>query len=126
MTHTRYSPGNVALLVIGALIGCISVFMSIMTAGFGADPVHDFSSFAFVAFLVLSFLLVPVYLIMFRWCSVGAIAMWCLLVGCLVVLVAGFGFKRIGLLVLLFIEALIFEAINSRSRAESSPNDEPS
>jgi hypothetical protein len=120
ITHTRYSAGNVALLIAGGLICCVSVFLSVMTAGFGADPAHDFRSFAFTAYLLLSLLLAPIYLMMFRWCSVGAIAMWWLFGVCLITLLAGLFFQQLGFMVPLLIEAIIFDAINSRSCTESS------
>jgi DMSO/TMAO reductase YedYZ heme-binding membrane subunit len=118
MTYTQFSAGNVALLILGGIICCVSVFFSVMTGGFGADPVNDFSSLAFATYLFLSLLLVPIYLLMFRWCRVGAVAMWCLFSGCAIILFAGFFFERIAFLIPLFIEALIFEGINSRSCTE--------
>jgi hypothetical protein len=96
-----------------------------MSAGFVADPVHDFRSFAFAAYLLLSLLLIPIYLIMFRWCSIGSLAMWCLFGSCLVALVAGLFFQGLGFLIPLFIEALIFGAINSRSHVELNLENDP-
>jgi len=122
MTHTRYSPGNVALLAVGAVITSISTFFSVMAAGFGGDPADNFRGFAFLALLNISLMLVPVYLVMLRWCGIGVIAMWCLLVACcMAAILAGVFEGLIVYLILLFIQALVFGAINSKSRSIAAP-----
>jgi hypothetical protein len=121
MTHTRYSRPNIVLLVAGALVCVFIAFLTIGTAGFATDPVHDFRSLAAVCLLYLAISAVPLYLVMFRWSSVGSIGMWCITLSYLLLaLVAGILPHLMGLLVLLAIEALICEAIKSNSQSTAS------
>ena len=121
MKRTRYSPSNIALLASGVLMSVFNVFIIVMTAGFGADTIHDFKSFAVTAILCISLLLAPISLVMFRWCGLGAISMWCLLGGCcLITLIAGLLNHLLGFLILLLAQALIFELINSKSNVENT------
>jgi hypothetical protein len=120
MTNTRYSRSNIVLLVAGTLVCIFIAFLASMTAGFATDPVHDFRSFAAVCLLYLALLAVPIYLLMFRWSSVGSIGMWSITASYFVLgLLAGILPHLMGLLVLLVIEALICESIKSTSRRES-------
>lgn len=116
MTITRYTSTNIILLIAGALVCLFTVFLLIMTAGFGADPVHDFRSLAIVSFLCIGLLSIPAYLITMRWPKIGADAMWCVVVSCAVILaVGGVILHFLGLTVLLLVEALICSAIKSGS-----------
>jgi hypothetical protein len=76
MTHTRYSATKIILLVAGALIALFNTFLVVMTAGFGADPVHDFRSFAAACLLDLALLSAPLYLIALRWSGVSCVGTW--------------------------------------------------
>ena len=121
MTITRYTSTNVILLIAGALVCLFTVFLLIMTAGFGADPVHDFRSFAIVSLLCVGLLCVPAYLITLRWPKAGAVAMWIVASCCaLIATVGGVIFHFLGLTVLLLVEALICSAINSGSERTGS------
>jgi hypothetical protein len=71
LIHTRYVGSNIALLLVGAVVCLFTGFMAVMTAGFGADPVHDFRSGAILCDILATLLSVPFYLAMFRWCGVG-------------------------------------------------------
>lgn len=75
MTYTRYSKSNIILLLAGFCVCILVAFLASMTAGFAADPVHDFKTLATVLLLYLAVLTVPIYGMMFRWSSLGSIAM---------------------------------------------------
>ena len=126
MTLTRYSRSNIALLVAGA-IDCLFIsFLTVMTAGFATDPIHDFRSFATVCFLYVALSSIPIYLLMFRWSSIGSIAMWCATLCCFLVgLLGGILSHLLGVLLLMVIEALICQAINSGSWNESASTSDP-
>jgi hypothetical protein len=116
MTITRYSSINVVLLIAGALVCLFTVFLLIMTAGFGADPIHDYRSFAIVSLLCVGLLSVPAYLVTLRWPRIGSIAMWGIASCCLLIATAGgVIFHFLGLMVLLLVEALICSAVKSGS-----------
>jgi hypothetical protein len=96
-----------------------------MTAGFGADPAHDFRSGAIICFLCLALLSAPAYLTMFRWCGVGEITMWSVTgMSFAVLLVAGVLLHFLGFVVLLAVESLIFNAIASGSRKSKTEHPE--
>ena len=102
MTHTRYTSTNILLLVAGGIACAVVVFLCVMTAGFGADPAHDFRSGAIICFLCLALLSAPAYLTMFRWCGVGEITMWSVTgMSFAVLLVAGVLLHFLGFVVLL-------------------------
>jgi hypothetical protein len=90
---TRYVGSNIALLLVGAIVCLGTGFMAVMTAGFGADPVHDFKSAAILCDIFAALLSIPFYLVTFRWCGVGSVGAWCTalvsLISCLVVGMAG-------------------------------------
>jgi hypothetical protein len=65
LIHTRYVGSNIALLLVGAVVCLFTGFMAVMTAGFGADPVHDFRSGAILCDILATLLSVPFYLAMF-------------------------------------------------------------
>jgi hypothetical protein len=121
MTYTRYSKSNIALLLAGFCVCIFIAFLACMTAGFAADPVHDFKTLATVLLLYLAVLTVPIYGMMFRWSSLGSIAMWVVTL-CYFALsiIAGVLPHLLGILLLLVIEALLFEAIKSGSRGSAS------
>ncbi|MGF7180203.1 uncharacterized membrane protein YhaH (DUF805 family) [Tunturiibacter psychrotolerans] len=122
MTTTRYSLGNVVLLIVGTLVCLFITFLLIMTGGFGADPVHDFQSLAVTSLLVVGLLSCPTYLLMFRWRKVGATGMWCVAISCAVIaLIGGLVMQLLGLVALLMVEASICEAINSGSKTHELP-----
>jgi hypothetical protein len=116
MRRTRYSALNIFLLFAGGL-GCLIIaFISVMTAGFGADPVHDLPSRALAFLLYFWLLSIPAYLIMFFWSKVGSVAMWTiagLSVGILLLIPRDWHY--LGLTVPLGIEAFIFHVIDSGS-----------
>jgi hypothetical protein len=117
MTHTRYSPANIILLVAGGLIAIFNLFLTVMTAGFGADPVHDFKTFAASCVLVIALAAAPFYLIAFRWSGISTVGTWSVTLCCaLITLVSGELTHFSGLLILLTIQSLIMGAINSSSK----------
>ena len=115
--QTRYVGSNIALLLVGAVVCLGTGFMAVMTAGFGADPVHDFNAPRSSAAL----LLIPFYLITFRWCGVGSVGVWCTalvsLVSCLVV---GMAAPTVLFTLLLALQGLICTGINSASMKRGS------
>jgi hypothetical protein len=116
MTITRYSSTNIVLLIAGALVCLFTIFLLIMTAGFGADPVHDYRSFAIVSLLCVGLLCAPAYLLTLRWPKIGSLTMWGVALSCLLIAMAGgIIFHFLGLSVLLLVEALICSAVNSES-----------
>jgi len=122
MTHTSYSGSNIALLFAGVIDAVFIAFLAAMTAGFAADPVHDVKSFATVCFLWVALSSAPIFLTMFRWSGIGSKAMWystgcCFLLG----LFGGVLPHLLGVLLLMLIEGLICQAIDSASRKQSLP-----
>jgi hypothetical protein len=116
VTHTRYSSTNIILLIAGAVVCLFNTFLLIMTAGFGADPVRDYKSFAIVSLLCVGLLCVPSFLITLRWPRIGTLTMWGVASCCsLIAVVGGVIFHFLGLVVLLLVEALICSAVNSGS-----------
>jgi hypothetical protein len=117
LIQTRYIGANIVLLIAGAIICLIIGFMAVMTAGFGADPAHDFRSTAIVFDLLTSLLSIPFYLAMFRWCGVGMVGVWgsaiASLASCLVTGMAG---PTVLFTLLLGIQGAVCYAIYSRSR----------
>ena len=117
MVITKYCPANIALLLIGIVVALAGGWFAVMTAGFGADPVHDLRSGATVAVLYASLLLLPACLITHRWPNLGANIAWgvaglcCLLIWASPVVVF--------FLILAGIEGLI--ATNIASRSERTP-----
>jgi hypothetical protein len=60
---------------------------------------------------------------MFRWSRIGSLAMWCVAISCsLISLVGGVILHFLGLVILLMVEALICEAINSGSKTRAVPD----
>ena len=118
LTHTRYVGVNIVLLIVGALVCLATGFMAVMTAGFGADSVHDFESAVVVCDLVAALISIPLYLIMFRWCGIGTTGMWCAatvsLVSCLVTGMAG---PTVFFTLLLGLQGLICRGVYSSSAA---------
>jgi len=100
-----------------------TVFFLIMTAGFGADPVHDYRSFAIASLVCIGLLIAPAYLITLRWPKIGSLTMWGVALCCLLIsIVGGVIFHFLGLVVLLLVEALICSAVNSGSeKVEANP-----
>jgi hypothetical protein len=88
-----------------------------MTGAFGAGPVYDFRTGITVFSLAVAELSFPIYLVMFRWCGVGSIAMWCTTLGSLLASVlAGISGLSVAITMLLFIQAIICQSINSASQ----------
>jgi len=73
---TKYSPRNIALLLVGIAVALADGWVAAMTAGLGAEPVHDMRSGAIMAVLGASLLIVPAWLITLRWPSVAANIAW--------------------------------------------------
>jgi hypothetical protein len=118
VTHTRYKTTNTLLLIAGGLVCLFTTFLAVMTAGFGADPAHDFKSYMVVGLLFVSLASVPSYLLMFRWCGIGEAAMWVITAIAFFLMLLG-GMNFFGLVLSLIIESLIFSGIASGSRRES-------
>ena len=116
MIHTRYTPTNIVLLVLGVGLEGWILFMTIMTAGFGTDPIHDLRSGAIVVCLLLSLSSAGAFLAMFRWCNVGSTAMWAIAAACFI---AGL-FGSVMFAVFLFPQALICQGISEISERGTS------
>jgi hypothetical protein len=116
LIQTRYVGSNIALLLVGAVVCLATGFMAVMTAGFGAGPVHDFKSAAILCDILAALFSVPFYLATFRWCGVGSVGVWCAalvsLVSCLVTGMAG---PTVLFTLLLALQGLICTGINSAS-----------
>lgn len=82
MVTTKYCPGNVALLLVAIVVALADGWLAAMTAGFGADPVHDLKSGAFMVVLWASLALLPASLITLIWPRVGAIISWSVVTLC--------------------------------------------
>jgi hypothetical protein len=116
LIRTRYTATNAALLVVGTAVCLATGFMAQMTAGFGADPVHDFKSAAIVCDILAALMSVPFYLTMFRWCGVGLVGVWCMaMVSLATCLVTGMEGPTVFFTILLVLQGLICSGINSVS-----------
>lgn len=105
---------NVALLLLGITVSLIDAFLAVMTAGFGADPVHDLQSAAMTVVILTSLALLPSSLIAFWRSKVYVVTSWSIFGLCtLCVLVGAWG--GMAFLVLAFIQALVATTIDSRS-----------
>ena len=114
--QTLYVGSNIALLLVGAVVCLATGFMAVMTAGFGADPVHDFTSGAIYCDILAALLSVPFYLAMFRWCGVGSAGVWCTaMFSLLVCLVTGMAGPTVLFTLLLVLQGLICTGIKSAS-----------
>jgi hypothetical protein len=89
-----------------------------MTAGFGADPVHDVSSAAMTAAILASLILLPSSLIAFLWSKIYVVTSWSISGLCVLSVLVGARGAML-LLVFAFIQALIASAIHSRSEEPS-------
>jgi hypothetical protein len=114
--RTRYTPANVLLLVVAGVVSLLITFLSVMTAGFGADPAHDFRSAALTCILIAALFNAPSYLAMFWWCGIGEVAIWIVTFFCFASMVVGGLLNYVGLLLLLILESLMFSGIASASR----------
>ena len=120
MTHTRYSPANIFLLVAGALVALFCTFLASLTAGFAAEFVPRFSGYMTVCFFYTALVCGLAYLVMLRWCSVGSTALWIIVILCFAFgLLSGNFLHYGGIIILLLLEALICQAICSGSKKES-------
>jgi hypothetical protein len=116
LIQTRYVGSNIALLVVGAIVCLFIVFMAVMTAAFAADPVHDFKSGAIFCDILAALASVPFFLVMFKWCGVGHIGVWCTAVfSLLVCLVTGMAGPTLLFTLLLVFQGLLCTGINSAS-----------
>ncbi len=113
MVITKHCPGNVALLLIAIVVALADGWLAMMTAGFGADPVHDLKSGTFIVVLWASLALLPACLITLIWPKVGAIISWSVVALCCLSFWASPAV--ILFLILAVIEGLIGTSIASRS-----------
>lgn len=113
MVTTKYCTANFVLLLIGIVVALADGWFAVMTAGFGADPVHDLKSGAVAVVLVASLVLLPACLITLRWPSLGANISWSVAALCFL----SVWVSRVAILFLIFatIEGLIATSIASRS-----------
>ncbi len=119
LVHTRYSSGNVFLLIAALGVNAFVTFLLILTAGFAADPVHDRRSFAMTSLISVGLLNLPSCLLAFRWIGLASTATWCVaFAGTFFALVGGLPSHVFGLILLLVIEALICSAIKARSHQQ--------
>ena len=117
MVTTRYCTANSVLLLIGIVVALADGWLAVMTAGFGANPVHDLKSGAVMGVLVASLVLLPACLITARWPSLGANISWSVVALCLLSVWASP--VVILFLILAAIEGLIATSIVSRSEGTS-------
>lgn len=76
MRYTRYGKSNLALFVMGMMVAFLgSAFIFAGAHKFGI--VRN----GFLA-LYSPMLMLPLFLLTYRWCFVGAVAMWCLTIWC--------------------------------------------
>jgi hypothetical protein len=115
MTRTKLSLPNVALLLLGIIISGADAFLSVMTAGFGADPIHDTESLAMVVVLLASLALLPSFLIAFWWSGMGMVASWSIVGLCSLCMLIG---ARHGILflILALIQSIIATTVDSRGK----------
>ena len=73
MTHTRYTAGNIALLVLAILFSMIISLMFIM--GWAGDAT-DFRTHCSNLFADTAFFAFPASLIALRWTAISCIALW--------------------------------------------------
>lgn len=116
LRRTRYGRSSISLLIVGGVCCLITLFMAVMTAGFGADPVRDFKSAAITCDILLAILSASFYLAMFKWCGVGSVAMWSTaLLSLVCCLASGLAGPTMLFTILLALQALICTGINSAS-----------
>jgi hypothetical protein len=120
MTRTKLSVPNVALLLLGVTVSLLDAFLSVMTAGFGADPVHDVKSAAMTVVILASLALLPSSLIAFWWSRIGVVVSWSIFRLCSLCVLIGGAWGGMVFLVLSFVQALITTSIDSRG--EEHPN----
>jgi hypothetical protein len=115
MTRTKLSLPNVALLLLGIVISLIDAFLSVMTAGFGADPIHDLKSFAMQVVILASLALLPSSLIVFLWSRIGVVVSWSIVGLCSLCVPLGGAWAGILFLILAFVQSIIATAVDARS-----------
>jgi hypothetical protein len=114
LTHTRYSGGNIVLLCIGGVLCLFGTWLIVMTSGFGYDPLPGFRGFCGYAFFWIAVLMLPAFLILLRWSSLGAAVMWGI-TACSAVLAILRWAHLFDLVFFPFVLSLIASKINSRS-----------
>lgn len=113
MIATKYCMGNIALLLVGLAIAIANEWAAAMTAGFGAERVHDLRSGAIMVVLMASLMLLPAFLITVRWPGLGANVCWSIAGICCLCIWASPLF--ILFLILAAVDGLISVKIASRS-----------
>jgi len=101
------------------MAGLFITFLAVMTAGFGADPVHDYQSFAVACFILTSLLSTLLWLTTLRWSSVGYYGAWSVTAFCALICLT-LGMRLSGLVILVAIQSLISGAIHSRNKNGTS------
>ena len=119
MTHTCYSPRNVTLLVIGAVLCLVNAMFVSLTAGFAIDSVRSARTFFAEAVLYLSILSVPLYLTLWRWSGFAARGMWAVTACSFIIVLVG-GSHLLVLVLPLLLLSLRAELVHSGSRATGS------
>jgi hypothetical protein len=114
---TKYSTANFVLLLTGIGVALADVWLAVMTAAFGADPVHDLSSGTVIAVLFGSLVLLPASLITLKWPRLGANISWSVVALCCV------SFWASSVVILFLILAAIEGLIATRiaGRGEKTP-----
>ncbi len=114
MTHTRYSAGNVLMLVAGVVICLINTFFTVMGSAFGVDIFPGFRGFCTAAFIYIALLMLPAFLIMFRWSRIGTVAMWSVTICCLLLAFGGRQPAFVPTLIFLLLVSIMCSAIDPR------------
>lgn len=116
LTHTRYSVSNVVLLCTGGLICALTSFVALMACGYNATSMAEARGFFANAFFYAVVLMFPAFLVMLRWSHVGALSMWTLTCCSIAFTFLAKMFDYVSLIMMLLIVALIFTAVDTRSR----------
>ena len=114
MNRTRLSFRNTALSLLGIVVSTIGAFLAVMTAGFGADPVHDVSSAAMVVILRASIALFPSALIGLWWSRIGVVTSWSIFVLCGLCALLGGAWHGMRFLIVPFVQSLIATTVDSK------------
>jgi hypothetical protein len=125
MTRTKLSFPNIALLVLGVIISSVDAFLSAMTAGFGADPIHDVKSGAMVAVILVSLALLPSSIAAFWWSKIGAVTSWSIFGVCSVCVLLGGAWNGMVFMIIAFVQSLIATAVDSRSKELTKSDESP-
>lgn len=70
------------MLAAGVIICLINTFFTVMGSAFGVDIFPGFRGFCTAAFIYIALLMLPAFLVMFRWSRIGTVATWSVTICC--------------------------------------------